>query len=252
MTHKQNIEDLRLKYRGKLKKYQQKVEELTKKNEDLYAHLLGIKNAGEENTKFQEIIKSLKQEIQEIEANWTKKYKDLESNSQKELAECKSRNDVKIKQLESEYQVFMQNKLAEVQKMAKEIAEHRESEARHQYENKLTELSRDYIMKSEHDMILATETDNLKAAHTKAIQALYNEFGKEVSHKIQHAKKQEQDEYSVILHELQDRRKGMEIEIGRLNDENKFLLNKKTEQSKLIKQLREEIEANKTQAKVTF
>jgi len=248
----QNLEEMRLKYRSKVKKYQQKVEELTKKNEDLYTHMLGIKNAGEENTKFQEIIKSLKQDIEEIESTWTRKYRDLESNSQKELADCKSRNEVKIKQLESEYQVFMKNKLAEVQIMAQEIAEHRESEARHQYENKLTEISRDYIMRSEHDMILATETDNLKAAHTKAIQALYNEFGKEVSHKVHSAKKQEKDEFSVIVHELQDRRKGMETEIGLLKDENKFLLNKKTEQSKLIKQLREEIEANKTQAKVNL
>jgi len=139
--------------------------------------------------------------------------------------------------------------LAEVQRMAKELAAHRESEARSEYENKLTEFSHNFIPKSDHDMILATETDNLKSAHIKAIQALYDEFGREANQKMKKIQKKEKEEYNIIINELQERRQNQEIEISRLKDENKFLLNKKSDQAKLIKQLKDEIEANNTKAK---
>jgi len=109
-----------------------------------------------------------------------------------------------LKSLETHYQEFVEIKLAEAEQMATDMTSKTISiEVEDRVQSRLEQIERDYIPKIKHENILEIETWNLKNMHNKEIQALYQEFQRELDRKTRNIQESEQDEYSMIIDELQ-------------------------------------------------
>lgn len=109
-----------------------------------------------------------------------------------------------LKSLETHYQEFVEIKLAEAEQMATDMTSKTISiEVEDRVQSRLEQIERDYIPKIKHENILEIETWNLKNMHNKKIQALYQEFQRELDRKTRNIQESEQDEYSMIIDELQ-------------------------------------------------
>jgi len=111
-----------------------------------------------------------------------------------------SKYQSQLNTLETQYQDFVHDKLAEAEQRATDMTSKTISL---EVEDRVQKIERDYIPKIKHENILEMEIWNLKNMHQKEIQALYQEFQNELDRKARNIQETEQDEYSLIINELQ-------------------------------------------------
>ncbi len=109
----------------------------------------------------------------------------------------KARYETQAKELESHYQEVFESKIAEVERIAVDSSFKRvntEMEER---------IQKDFILKSDHERILEKKTLKMKGGYEKAIQKLQKTFEVELENKTKTVQEVEQDEYSMIINEIQ-------------------------------------------------
>ena len=77
-----------------------------------------------------------------------------------------------------------------------------DSETRLQFEGRLSQLERDYILKTKHENILSLELWNLQTSHKQEIQALKENFDQEMERKVKAIQENEFYKNDDILREM--------------------------------------------------
>ncbi len=114
-----------------------------------------------------------------------------------------------INNLQFEFQTLLQKKLREAREESeKEIKRIKllEREVREQSENQNLRLDKDYILKSNHEGILASEILNLRTKHINELKDIDERYEREYSNKLKEAIRIHKQEYENTIASLKSKK----------------------------------------------
>jgi hypothetical protein len=117
----------------------------------------------------------------------------------------KAKHQMQINQLQTEYQLLLDRRLNEIQNEAQSQIHKSKSidmEIKAQLESRITQIEKDYILKTKHDNILTTEILDLKTRHAQEMKEFEDRNEREYSLKLKEITDKNKFEYESIISAL--------------------------------------------------